>query len=102
MTKAKCHHPRSAVERLYLGRDKGGRGLVSVEELHDRVTTGFAAYLNTSSSRFLKCVVEHDLYKWEGTHLKDAVTILTRYGIESVVDGKGAILVDGVEQKSTR
>ena len=99
MTAARCHHPRSAVERLYLPRDKGGRGLLSVEELHDRVYTGFAAYLNTSSSRFLKCVVEHNLHKWRGTHLKSAVTILSRYGIESEISDKGAIIIDGTEQK---
>ena len=63
MTGAKCHHLWSAVERLYLKRNDGGCGLISVEELHNRVSTGFAAYLNTSSSRFLRCEVEHNLCK---------------------------------------
>ena len=100
MTGAKCHHPQSAVERLYLKRNEGGRGLISVEELHDRVSTGFAAYLNTSSSRFLKCVVEHNLYKWNGTKLKTAVTTLSRYGIDSEVNDKGAIVIGSIDQKS--
>jgi hypothetical protein len=33
-TKHKIHHPRSAMERLYLPRVKGGRGLINISNLH--------------------------------------------------------------------
>ena len=75
---------------------------MSIEELLDRVCVGYAAYLNTSISRFLRCVVEHNIHKWNGTKLKDAVTILSRYDISAQVSDSGGIIVDGIEQRSRK
>ncbi|XP_023311019.1 uncharacterized protein LOC111691848 [Anoplophora glabripennis] len=36
LTKHRVHHPRSEIERLYIPRSKGGRGLTSITNLHYR------------------------------------------------------------------
>lgn len=33
LTKFRCHHPKSAVERVFLPRNEGGRGLVNIHEM---------------------------------------------------------------------
>ena len=44
MNMARCLHPRSAIGRLYISRDEGGRGLLNVTEMHDRISVGLAMY----------------------------------------------------------
>ena len=39
------HHPRAAVERLYLARKNRGQGFLLAEELHDRIVLGIYQYL---------------------------------------------------------
>ena len=75
-----CLHPRAAIERLYLSRDQGGRGLLNIVEMHDRISVGMA-----SDSKFMKSVQEHEISKLAGTRMKDAVTILNRYGFDATV-----------------
>ena len=76
-----CLHPRTAIETLYLSRDEGGRGLLNIVEMHDRISIRIATYISTSDSKFMKNVKEHEIGKWAGTRMKrDAVTILNRYG----------------------
>ena len=36
LTSSNSHHPRSAIEHLYLPRYMGGRGLVSIKHLYQR------------------------------------------------------------------
>ena len=68
-----CLHPRAAIERLYLSRDQGGRGLLNIVEMHDRINVGMATYISTSDSKFMKSVKEHEISKWAGTSMKDAM-----------------------------
>ena len=59
MTAANSHHPRSAIERLYLPRHMGGRGLVNVEHLYQRRVLMLAQHLRVSCDPLVKeC---HDL-----------------------------------------
>ena len=54
MTSTCNHHPRSAVERLYLPRSGGGRGLVNVENLYNRRLVVLAHHLCSSSDSLVK------------------------------------------------
>lgn len=54
-------HPRSSVQRIYLQRDLGGRGLLSVELLHDRLVLGTACRVLNSSDPLLQLVRDHEL-----------------------------------------
>ena len=43
------HHPRSAIERIYLPRSAGGVGLVNIENLYNRKLVSLAHHLSVSS-----------------------------------------------------
>ncbi len=43
----KAHHPQAAIERLYLPRKKGGRGMLCIEHAYEREMVLMAFYLAT-------------------------------------------------------
>lgn len=59
-TKYRMHHPKSAVERLYLPRAEGGRGLLSFEDLEERERYNLKKYFQSSHLPFYVSLVEHD------------------------------------------
>jgi ribosomal protein L11 methylase PrmA len=44
----KVHHPKADIDRLYVKRKEGGRGLVQVEAAYKAEITSIAEYLNTN------------------------------------------------------
>ena len=50
MTIYKALHPRADVDRLYLAREKGGRGLLSVENMVNLEKTSLAEYTTAVQS----------------------------------------------------
>ena len=44
----KVHHPKTDIDRLYVKRKEGGRGLVQVEGAYKAEITNIAEYLNTN------------------------------------------------------
>lgn len=48
-TKYRIHHPRSAVERMYLPRKKGGRGLINITNLHNNQVNNLFQYFKMRS-----------------------------------------------------
>lgn len=48
LTSSNSHHPRSAIEHLYLPRYMGGRGLVSIEHLYQRRLLMMSQHFQTS------------------------------------------------------
>ena len=57
------HHPRSAIERIYLPRSAGGVGLVNIENLYNRKLVSLAHHLSVSSDPLvlLCCEIDSDL-----------------------------------------
>lgn len=51
-------HPRSDVDRLYVARDKGGRGLMSVEDTVNKEQQQLAWYVNQSQNRVMETIRE--------------------------------------------
>ena len=51
-------HPRANVDRLYLKRNEGGRGLTSVEECVKMEEKGLSEYVKASEEPMLKEVVK--------------------------------------------
>ena len=47
MTANKAHHPKASVDRLYLKRVDGGRGLLQIEESYQLAVIGLATYLES-------------------------------------------------------
>ena len=48
LTMYKVHHPKADIDRLYVKRKEGGRGLVQVEGAYKAEITNIAEYLNTN------------------------------------------------------
>ena len=44
----KMHHPKADIDRLYVKRKEGGRGLVQVEAEYKTEIINIAEYLNTN------------------------------------------------------
>ena len=58
MTMNGCLHPRSNVDRLYLPRNKGGRGLISVEECVESESRSLQEYVSRSTEWMVNVVKE--------------------------------------------
>ena len=54
------HHPTFDVDRLYLPRTEGGRGLVQLELCYKTTTIGLDKYLQETHDTLLHFVKDHD------------------------------------------
>ena len=50
------HHPKSNIDRLYLQRNNGGRGLTHLENFYKSSTIGLFHYLSNTEDWVLKLV----------------------------------------------
>ena len=60
LTMAKMHHPKADVDRLYIPRKAGGRGLVQLEITYKTTTIGLNTHLNNKDDNLLKIARDHD------------------------------------------
>ena len=60
LTMNRMHHPKADVQRIYLPRSEGGRGLIQLESSYKITTIGLKCYLQSSSEMLLQCVNVHD------------------------------------------
>ena len=56
----KMHHPKADVDRLYLPRTSGGRGLIQIETTYKTTTIGLDAYINCRVDRLIDIIREHE------------------------------------------
>jgi hypothetical protein len=63
LTMHHTHHPKAAVERLYLPRCKGGRGLIELESLYKRTTCEVARFIGRKQGRLISILRERDALK---------------------------------------
>lgn len=64
LTMERMHHPRADVDRMYLPRNQGGRGLIQLEIAYKTATIGLDAYLNaTKNDPLLVIAKEHEKAK---------------------------------------
>ena len=56
------HHPKADIDRLYIKRKEGGRGLVQVEAAYKAEIINIAEYLNTNykEDQFINIVKNHE------------------------------------------
>ena len=47
-------HPESDVDRLYIPRKEGGRGLISIEDCVELAIRGFKVYVHGSEERLIQ------------------------------------------------
>ena len=56
----RMHHPKSGDDRLYVPRNKGGRGMIQLEVSYKTTTIGLAEYLGNSDDWTLQLVNLHE------------------------------------------
>ena len=47
------HHPKADMDRMYLPRNEGGRGLIQLETAYKTATIGLDTYLDTKNDPIL-------------------------------------------------
>ena len=57
------HHPRTDIERLYIRRENGGRGLIQQEMTNKTTTIGLKKYLDSIIDWRLQLVNTHENQK---------------------------------------
>ena len=75
LTVNKAHHPKADVDRMYIKRKNGGRGLLQIEAEYKIATIGMGEYLKRNSDWMMQCVNTH-----EGK--KPLLTSITRKAIQ--------------------
>ena len=60
LTKERMHNPKADVERMYLPRSLGGRGLIQTETTYKTTTIGLATYLESCDDPHLKLGNQHE------------------------------------------
>ena len=63
LTCNRAHHPKADVDRLYIKRSEGGRGLLQVELTNKIATVGLSEYLETTTDWMMSCVKTHETNK---------------------------------------
>ena len=71
MTIHRMHHPQGDIDRLYLPRKAGGRGLISVKDCVKSGEKRLYCYLKGSSEMLLKVVREENIVKNENEETSD-------------------------------
>ena len=82
LTANRMHHPKADVDRLYLPRKQGGRGLTQLSLAYKTTTIGLQAYLHTTSDWMMKLVTNHDSTKTLHSVKKEAARFRKELGIQ--------------------
>ncbi|XP_044745135.1 uncharacterized protein LOC123306999 [Coccinella septempunctata] len=61
LSKCGIHHPHASVNRLYLPRHQGGRGLQNIEMIHNKTVVELREYFHSKNSPFLHTICQEDL-----------------------------------------
>ena len=89
MAQNKCHHRGAAVERLYLPRAKGGRGLQNLLQTWEREVVSATAYLCQSEDPQVQAAMKSQ-EEMEAigrySYLSQATQILTQYGCDTSLE----------------
>ena len=61
MTMQRALHPQADVDRLYIPRNNGGRGMIGVEDRVEMETECLKKYIENSNERLLKAVEDEGI-----------------------------------------
>ena len=86
LTCSRIHHPKSDVDRFYMPRSKGSRGMIQLELSYKTSTVGLSQYLRNSQDWMLKLVTSHENTKKLHSILKDSEQFSRERGIEMQAD----------------
>ena len=78
----RIHHPKADVDRLYLPRSEGGRGLIQIELTYKIATVGLETYLKESKDAMMNLVLEHEKKKKLYSVANAAAKVFQELGID--------------------
>ncbi|CAH3034003.1 unnamed protein product, partial [Porites lobata] len=84
----KMLHPKADVERLYIPRKDGGRGLIDVETAFKTATIGLDHYLKHKEGQYPKQVLEHERSKAKNSISKNATKFKRESRMKSMKEEK--------------
>ena len=79
------HHPKADVERMYLPRKIGGRGLTQLEMAYKTTTVGLNTYLQKTEDALLTLVYQHERNKKLYSVQKEAEKYVREINIPEVI-----------------
>ena len=82
------HHPRADVQRLYVKRKNGGRGLLEVWSMYQQAVLGLSEYIESENSRLIQIVKLNDSLKKKYSLLKEASKIQNKYMLKKNIGMK--------------
>ena len=85
------HHSRTDVDRLYIKRKDGGRGLLELQSLHQRSILSFAEYIRSENGRLIQMVRKNDDLKRKFSFCKEANKIQIKYKLMTLSENKNLI-----------
>ena len=77
------HHPRADVQRLYVERKNGVRGLLEVWSVYQQAVLGLSEYIESENSRLIQIVKLIDSLKKKYSLLKEASKIQNKYMLKN-------------------
>ena len=92
----RMHHPKADVDRLYLTRSEGGRGLIQAELTYKITAAGLETYLKESKDNMMKLVLEQEREKKLYSVVKEA----TKFRQELEIDQTQHKETDSVTKKA--
>ena len=86
LTSNRSLHPKADVDRLYLPRKDGGRGLVQLEMSYKTTTIGMKHYLEFSNDWMLQLVLQHENTKKLHSIFKEAAKYENELQAQPIVE----------------
>jgi len=98
----KMHHPKADIDRLYVKRKEGGRGLVQIEEAYKAEIINIAEYLNTNykKDQFVNIVKSHESTQPNTNSIIQAAAKITEELIQP--NEKSDTKQDGIQYTNAR
>lgn len=57
------HHPKADIDRLYIPRNSGGRGLIELEDAYKRAIVSLNEYIKEGKDSFIRLLANYDVKK---------------------------------------
>ena len=92
LTMERMHHSRADVDRMYLPRNKGGRGLIQLEIAYKTATIGLDTYLNAAKNDpLLVMAKEHEKAKKKYSVASQATVFRKEFNLPEVLEPENKV-----------
>jgi hypothetical protein len=90
----RMHHPKADVDRMYVSRKDGGRGMTQLENSYKVSTVGLETYLKESHDHLLQKVFQHEKSKKLYSVHKEAEKFKLESGTEDLIPKENESLTE--------